>query len=157
MRPWESANAASMTFLSRSASVATRGPVKTDRRSDARFSQLSLTENVSLSHRITARSMTFWSSRMFTGQSTTYQGGAHGAGMVFELAPKASAGWTEKILHSFGNGADGVGSLRWPDLRRCSQSVTARSARAGIHLLWDSVRVDAPRGRRLNGETALRL
>src|ERR1700723_1828385 len=32
MRPWDSASAASMTSLSRSASVATRGPVKPDSR-----------------------------------------------------------------------------------------------------------------------------
>jgi uncharacterized repeat protein (TIGR03803 family) len=27
---------------------------------------------------------------------TTYQGGAYGAGTVFELTPKAGGGWTEK-------------------------------------------------------------
>jgi uncharacterized repeat protein (TIGR03803 family) len=38
---------------------------------------------------------------------TTYSGGSHGWGTVFELTPKAGGGWTEKILHSFnvnGNG-----------------------------------------------------
>lgn len=38
---------------------------------------------------------------------TTYSGGAHGWGTVFELTPKAGGGWTEKVLHSFninGNG-----------------------------------------------------
>jgi uncharacterized repeat protein (TIGR03803 family) len=32
---------------------------------------------------------------------TTSEGGAYGAGMVFELTPQAGGGWTEKVLHSF--------------------------------------------------------
>ncbi|MGB8886055.1 MAG: choice-of-anchor tandem repeat GloVer-containing protein [Candidatus Korobacteraceae bacterium] len=40
---------------------------------------------------------------------TTYEGGMHGDGAVFELAPNGSGGWTETILHSFNyNGADGA-------------------------------------------------
>ena len=39
---------------------------------------------------------------------TTYQGGADSSGTVFELIPKASGGWTEKVLHSFGQGKDGA-------------------------------------------------
>jgi len=38
---------------------------------------------------------------------TTYAGGAYGRGTVFELSPKTGGGWAEKIVHSFGNGADG--------------------------------------------------
>jgi uncharacterized repeat protein (TIGR03803 family) len=48
---------------------------------------------------------------------TTYGGGgvaqvcsnssATGCGTVFELTPKAGGGWSEKVLHSFGNGTDG--------------------------------------------------
>jgi uncharacterized repeat protein (TIGR03803 family) len=39
---------------------------------------------------------------------TTYYGGAHGYGVVFELTPKAGGGWKEKVLHSFNsNGHDG--------------------------------------------------
>jgi uncharacterized repeat protein (TIGR03803 family) len=38
---------------------------------------------------------------------TTRQGGAHNLGTVFELTPKAGGGWSEKLLHSFGNGVDG--------------------------------------------------
>jgi len=39
---------------------------------------------------------------------TTYYGGAHGYGTVFELTPAASGGWSEKVLHSFDkNGKDG--------------------------------------------------
>lgn len=38
---------------------------------------------------------------------TTESGGAYNAGAVFELS-RGSRGWTETILHSFGNGADGA-------------------------------------------------
>jgi uncharacterized repeat protein (TIGR03803 family) len=38
---------------------------------------------------------------------TTYTGGTEGDGTVFELLPKATGRWTEKVLHSF-NGEDGV-------------------------------------------------
>jgi uncharacterized repeat protein (TIGR03803 family) len=38
---------------------------------------------------------------------TTSSGGGYGQGTVFELSPKAGGGWTQKILHSFGNGNDG--------------------------------------------------
>ncbi len=37
---------------------------------------------------------------------TTWVGGAYGAGIVFELTPKAGGGWAEKVLHNFGNGTD---------------------------------------------------
>jgi uncharacterized repeat protein (TIGR03803 family) len=37
---------------------------------------------------------------------TTYQGGANGAGTVFELTP-SGGGWSESLLWSFGSGADG--------------------------------------------------
>jgi uncharacterized repeat protein (TIGR03803 family) len=33
--------------------------------------------------------------------STTFMGGAYGAGTVFELTPTAGGPWTEKVLHSF--------------------------------------------------------
>jgi uncharacterized repeat protein (TIGR03803 family) len=36
----------------------------------------------------------------------TYYGGAYGGGVVFELSP-GGGGWTETVLHSFGNGNDG--------------------------------------------------
>lgn len=39
---------------------------------------------------------------------TTTLGGAYGQGTVFELSPSGSGGWTEKLLHSFGNGTDGA-------------------------------------------------
>ena len=41
---------------------------------------------------------------------TTFEGGTHGAGMVFELIPQTGGGWKEKVLHNFNNdGKDGVG------------------------------------------------
>jgi hypothetical protein len=30
---------------------------------------------------------------------------------VFELSPTVGGGWTEKVLHNFGNGGDGVGTV----------------------------------------------
>jgi uncharacterized repeat protein (TIGR03803 family) len=39
---------------------------------------------------------------------TTSAGGIHGGGTVFELSPKDGGGWTETVIHSFGNGNDGV-------------------------------------------------
>ena len=47
---------------------------------------------------------------------TTVAGGIHhtcssgGCGTVFELSPLEGGGWTEAVLHSFGNGTDGI----WP-------------------------------------------
>ncbi len=38
---------------------------------------------------------------------TTKFGGTSGAGAVFELSPAGGGTWTEKVLWSFGNGADG--------------------------------------------------
>ena len=39
---------------------------------------------------------------------TTRQGGTYGGGTVFELTPTPGGGWTEQVLHYFGNGMDGV-------------------------------------------------
>jgi uncharacterized repeat protein (TIGR03803 family) len=40
---------------------------------------------------------------------TTIFGGDYQGGTVFELTPTANGGWTETVLHSFGNGTDGFG------------------------------------------------
>ena len=69
MRPLDSASAASITSRSRSASVATSGEPGIVIRDDARVSHESPIEKVSPSLRMTARSITFCSSRMFPGQS----------------------------------------------------------------------------------------
>jgi uncharacterized repeat protein (TIGR03803 family) len=37
---------------------------------------------------------------------TTFQGGNYLGGTVFELTPNGSGGWTETVLHSFGNGKE---------------------------------------------------
>ncbi len=39
---------------------------------------------------------------------TTYNGGAHGYGTVFQLSPQTGGGWTQKVLYSFTGGADGA-------------------------------------------------
>jgi uncharacterized repeat protein (TIGR03803 family) len=39
---------------------------------------------------------------------TTYYGGAHGYGTVFQLAPSKAGVWTEKVLYSFAGGSDGA-------------------------------------------------
>jgi uncharacterized repeat protein (TIGR03803 family) len=39
---------------------------------------------------------------------TTGGGGAYGLGTAFELSPQSGGTWTEKVLHSFGNGTDGI-------------------------------------------------
>ena len=43
---------------------------------------------------------------------TTYGGGAHNAGAVFQLSPRANGTWTENVLYSFGTKAgDGGGPM----------------------------------------------
>jgi uncharacterized repeat protein (TIGR03803 family) len=42
---------------------------------------------------------------------TTYSGGAHDYGTVFELSPMAGGGWSETILHSFNNPGDGYAAV----------------------------------------------
>lgn len=42
---------------------------------------------------------------------TTLEGGAHGYGTVFKLAPRSGGGWAVSVLHSFNNnGQDGSAS-----------------------------------------------
>ncbi len=40
----------------------------------------------------------------------TDRGGAYDQGVVYELSHRAGDAWTEKVLHSFGEGKDGLGS-----------------------------------------------
>jgi uncharacterized repeat protein (TIGR03803 family) len=42
---------------------------------------------------------------------TTSTGGTYEGGIVFELTPAGSGGWTETVLHRFGNAMDGSGPL----------------------------------------------
>lgn len=39
---------------------------------------------------------------------TTNAGGTHDVGVVFEMTPNGQGGWTEKVLHNFGNAEDGT-------------------------------------------------
>jgi uncharacterized repeat protein (TIGR03803 family) len=52
-----------------------------------------------------AANLIFDASGSFCG--TTYAGGSNAEGTVFELTPEAGGSWTERVLHSFGNGKDG--------------------------------------------------
>ncbi len=38
---------------------------------------------------------------------TTYAGGSYGFGVVFEMSPNGSGGWTTTVLHNLGSGGDG--------------------------------------------------
>jgi uncharacterized repeat protein (TIGR03803 family) len=38
---------------------------------------------------------------------TTMEGGSYNLGTAFELLPKPGGGWTENVLHNFGDGTDG--------------------------------------------------
>ena len=69
MRPLAFANAASISSFSCATTVATSGTSGPSGRRDVRFSHVSSIENVSPSQSTTDRSMTFYSSRTFPGQS----------------------------------------------------------------------------------------
>ena len=83
---------------------------------------------------------------------TTYgMAAAHSVGTVFELTPAAGGTWTEKVLHSFGNGTDGANPQAGADLRWRRQSLQHDLRRRHLQPR-DGVRVDARRGRNLDGE-----
>ena len=88
---------------------------------------------------------------------TTYEGGVFGYGTVFELTPAGGGTWTEKVLHSFGNGDGRVVSLGRADLRCRRQSLRHHLTGRHRHFRRDSVRVDARSGRDLDGEGAVEL
>ncbi len=65
---------------------------------------------------------------------TTSQGGIHGFGTVFELTPRQGGGWTETVLHSFGNGTDGW----YPDaglIVDAAGNLYGTTSQGGIHSL----------------------
>jgi uncharacterized repeat protein (TIGR03803 family) len=39
---------------------------------------------------------------------TTYGGGSHGYGTIFQISPGTGGSWTQKVLYSFANGSDGA-------------------------------------------------
>lgn len=51
-------------------------------------------------------------SLIFDGAGNLYGtcdlGGSHMLGAAFEMSPDGSGGWTEKVIHNFGSGTDGV-------------------------------------------------
>jgi uncharacterized repeat protein (TIGR03803 family) len=77
------------------------------------------TEKV-LSNFLSNSSLPFWPSSgvIFDKSGNLYgvtsNGGSNGVGTVYELSPTGSGSWTQKVLHSFGQGTDGqtpVGNL----------------------------------------------
>lgn len=42
-----------------------------------------------------------------SNSSCNFSSGSGGCGVLFEVSPKVGGGWTEKVIHMFGNGADG--------------------------------------------------
>ncbi|MGB8888000.1 MAG: choice-of-anchor tandem repeat GloVer-containing protein [Candidatus Korobacteraceae bacterium] len=64
---------------------------------------------------------------------TTYEGGIHGAGTVFELSPGQGGGWTEKVLHSFGSGTDGAYPLYGVSLTGSAGNLYGTTYEGGIH------------------------
>ena len=70
---------------------------------------------------------------------TTGSGGAFGGGTVFRLTPAGDGSWTEKVLHSFGNGIDGktpVGSLIFDGTGNL-YGVTAGGGKYGFGMVFE--------------------
>jgi uncharacterized repeat protein (TIGR03803 family) len=63
---------------------------------------------------------------------TTYLGGAHGDGTVFELKPKAGGGWEEKVLHHFNRQVDGSNPVAGLTLDAAG-NLWGTSDQGGIH------------------------
>ncbi|MGO8796487.1 MAG: choice-of-anchor tandem repeat GloVer-containing protein [Candidatus Sulfotelmatobacter sp.] len=65
---------------------------------------------------------------------TTYAGGAHGAGIVYELIPPASgSGYTEKVLHSFNPGTGDGGTPANSVVLDASGNVYGTAVTGGSH------------------------
>ena len=66
---------------------------------------------------------------------TTYYGGIHQAGTVFELSPNGSGGWSETVVHSLGNSATNDGANPTSSLIIDSNgNLYSTTAYGGIHL-----------------------
>lgn len=58
-----------------------------------------------------------WAGVVFDSQGNIYGttagggGGRYAVGVAYELAPNGNGGWSESILHSFGNSGDGGGPV----------------------------------------------
>ena len=86
---------------------------------------------------------------------TTYYGGIHDGGTAFELSPREGGGWTETVLHSFGNGTDG--SEPYAGLILDSHgNLYGTTYYGGIHLYWGTAFELSPREGGGYTETVLR-
>ena len=72
---------------------------------------------------------------------TTFDGGVHGEGTVFELSPQSDGSWSEKVIHSFGSGTDGVAPEMDSVLTLTTCSAPPRRRR--YSQLWHSLRAVA--------------
>ncbi len=86
---------------------------------------------------------------------TTAYGGINVFGTAFEISPRQGGGWTETVIHSFGNGSDGshpmpAWSLMMPVIS------TARPISGGIHGLGAVFEL-SPRKGRLDGDRDTQL
>lgn len=60
-------------------------------------------------------------------------GGAFGLGAAFEVTPASGGGWTESILHSFGNGKDGWDPVPTPLLLDSAGNLYGATSFGGTH------------------------
>ena len=68
---------------------------------------------------------------------TTAGGGIHGGGTVFELSPRQGGGWTETVIHSFGNGTDGKAPYGGLIFDSSSGNLYGTTNQGGIHYCAD--------------------
>ncbi len=60
-------------------------------------------------------------------------GGAFGLGAAFEVTPTSGGGWTESVLHSFGNGSDGWDPVPTPLLLDSAGNLYGATSFGGTH------------------------
>ncbi len=84
---------------------------------------------------------------------TTLEGGVYNGGIVFELSRTAGGGWTEKTLHSFGNGNDG--KAPWASLILDSKgNLYSTTTSGGVHHGGTVFELSAEAGGSLEGNVA---
>jgi uncharacterized repeat protein (TIGR03803 family) len=73
---------------------------------------------------------------------TTYGGGAHNYGTVYQVAPKSGGGWTQKVLYSFAGGNDGaypMGGLAWLSSSGVLYGTTYGGGSAGVGTVFELI------------------